>query len=134
MTNIYYLYDMKSIASLIILSLLITSLKLVPAVQAMADMAFQTEANHSCCSSAKSACDTKADLSIEKSSESSHDTDKKDCCSDGDCHCLCCLHVVYCKSMGLESLTDDIFDESQYNWKFDYFKDFNFSIFHPPLV
>ena len=124
---------MKWIASLIILSLLVASLKLLPAAHALADLVFETEAKHSCCSSAKSACDT-ADLDLNKSADPSNDTDTKDCCNGGDCHCLCCLHVVYYKSIELHSFIADHFDQSQYNWKFNYFKDFKFSIFHPPLV
>lgn len=124
---------MKWIASLIILSLLVTSLKLLPAAHALADLVFETETKHSCCSSTQSACDV-ADLNLNKSADPSHDTDTKDCCTDGDCHCLCCLHVVYCKSIELHSFVADNFDQSQYNWKFNYFKDFSFSIFHPPLV
>lgn len=124
---------MKWIASLIILSLLVTSLKLLPAVNAFSGLVLQSEVKSSCCSS-KTACETKSDLNVESPADSSDHEDEKDCCTDGDCHCLCCLHVVYCKNIEFDSFSEDTFDESQYNWKFDYFKDFNYSIFHPPLV
>ena len=118
---------MKLFAGILLMAILLTSLKLSPALNS-AQMAFgsQTEASH-CCSS-RATDNTDCD---KNTTDNDHDNS---CCEDGSCHCLCCLHVVYFKENVWAFAPKLEIEFSEHYWNFQYFKDFQYSIFHPPLA
>lgn len=80
-----------------------------------------------------SSCHAQNQDDSEESSCTDDHEDKNDCCQD-NCPCTCCIHIVFYKSFIQQVAYSDSFSNVSHTWKFNYFKDYNHAVFHPPLV
>lgn len=80
-----------------------------------------------------SCCSSKSDVSCDMDNQS-EEQEKDDCCQGDDCQCACCLHLVYFKQF-IDGFAQTEFQyTSPHSWKFNYSKEFELNVFHPPLV
>lgn len=103
-------------------------MKLSGAMHSVSQLINETTETAHCCSTMN---DEKTCDSADKKDSSDHE---KGCCEDGNCHCICCLHVVYFTSIEGAFAQNQIIEEVVHYWNFNYYKEFQDAIFHPPLV
>lgn len=121
---------MKLFTSLLLIIFAFNALKLDAAFDSLINISTHQESASSCCKNSgdKELC------KLENINEDSEKSEHKGCCDDNDCHCPCCFHVVFYNSDYFVFTQNLNYLFLNHTFSFQYIKDFQYSIFHPPLV
>lgn len=117
----------RIITHILILTIFFSTIQLGKAMVSIQETLLGQETTMSCCSS-------KSDLTCSADDESENEQEKDDCCKGDDCQCACCLHLVYFKQYFDNFAQTEFLYTSPHSWKFNYSKEFELSVFHPPLI